>query len=69
MFDLMSLFSLLGGQNGFMQKLAAFSQQFSQQSQITPEQKVQQLLDSGQMTQQQFNTFSQVANQLTGRRF
>lgn len=69
MFDLMSLFSLFGGQNGFMQKLSAFSQQFSQQSQITPEQKVQQLLDSGQMTQQQFNTFSQVANQLTGRRF
>lgn len=69
MFDLISLFSLFGGQNGFMQKLAAFSQQFSQQSQITPEQKVQQLLDSGQMTQQQFNTFSQVANQLTGRRF
>ena len=69
MVDLLSLFSLFGGQNGFMQKLQAFGQQYVQQNQVSPEQKVQQLLNSGQMSQQQFNMFAQVANQLTGRRF
>lgn len=69
MFDLSQLFSMFGGQNGFQQKFNAFAQQFSQQNMCTPEQKVQQMLNSGQMTQQQFNTFAQIADRLVGRRF
>jgi len=33
-----------------------------------PRQKVQELLQNGQMTQEQFNQLSQMADQLTGRR-
>lgn len=69
MVDIATIMSLFGGQNGFMQKLSAFGQQFSQQNACTPEQKVQQLLNSGQMTQEQFNAYAQMANRLTGRRF
>ena len=38
-------------------------QQFKQNFQGDPRQQVQQLLDSGQMTQQQFNQLSQAATQ------
>lgn len=69
MIDLSSLFNMFGGQNGFQQRFASFAQQFSQQNRMTPEQKVRQMLNSGQMTQQQFNTFAQIADRLTGRRF
>ena len=42
MFNVTDLFSLFGGQNGFMQRLNLFGQQFNQQNNCTPEQKVQQ---------------------------
>lgn len=67
--NLAAIMSMFGGQNSFIQRLNAFGQQFSQQNACTPEQKVQQLLNSRQMTQEQFNEFAQIANQLTGRRF
>ena len=66
--DLMSLFTMFGGQNNFMQRLNSFSQQFMSQSPITPEQKVQELLNSRQMSQQQFNMFAQIADAITGNR-
>ena len=68
MFNLMNLFSLFGGQNGFNQKLNAFGQQFNMQNNCTPEQKVYQMIQSGQMSQEQFEQFSEIATQLTGRR-
>lgn len=34
---------------------------------MTPQTRVQQLMQSGAMTQQQFNQFAQIANRLTGR--
>lgn len=34
---------------------------------MTPQARVQQLIQNGQMSQQQFNQFAQIANQLTGR--
>lgn len=34
---------------------------------MTPQARVQQLMQSGAMTQQQFNQFAQIANRLTGR--
>ncbi len=68
MFNLMNLFSMFGGQNGFSQKLNAFGQQFNMQNNCTPEQKVYQMIQSGQMSQEQFEQFSEIATQLTGRR-
>lgn len=43
-------------------------QQFMNNFRGDPRKKVQELLQNGQMTQEQFNQFSQMANQLTGRR-
>ncbi len=68
MFNIANLFSFFGGQNGFTQKLAAFGQNFNMQNNCTPEQKVQQMLQSGQMTQEQFDQFSEIATKITGRR-
>lgn len=68
MLDIMSLFSMFGGKNGFVQKFQQFSQQYSNQDASVPEQQVMQLLNSGKMSQEQFNAYSQIANQLTGRR-
>lgn len=68
MFNIMSLFNLFGGQNGFAQKIQAFGQQFNMQNNCTPEQKVQQMIQSGQMSQEQFDRFSEIATQITGRR-
>lgn len=43
-------------------------QQFASNFRGNPQQKVQELLQSGQMTQEQFNQFRSIANQITGRR-
>ena len=66
--NLMNILNLFGGMNGFQQRFNSFAQNFQQQSQISPQQRVQQLLDSGQMSQEQFNQLSQIANMLTGSR-
>ena len=50
----------------FMQNFNQFAQQFRQQN-TDPRQRVQELLNSGQMTQQEFEELRQVANQITGR--
>ena len=68
MFNLMSFLNIFGGKNGFTQKLNAFGQQFNMQNNCTPEQKVYQMIQSGQMSQDQFEQFSEIATQLTGRR-
>ena len=62
-----SLFNMFGRQqspmnSGFANMMSQFNQ-FKQNFQGDPQQKVQQLLDSGQMTQQQFNQLSQAATQ------
>lgn len=51
----------------FMTQFNQFRQNF-QQSGIDPKQKVQELLNSGKMTQEQFNVFRMMANQITGKR-
>lgn len=43
-------------------------QQFINNFRGDPRQKVQELLQNGQMTQEQFNQFSNMADQLIGRR-
>lgn len=71
-----SLFNMFGKQqpqmnNGLLNMVNQFNQ-FKRNFNGDPRQQVQQLLDSGQMTQQQFNQLSQAATQfqqmLNGRR-
>lgn len=60
-------FDLFGGPQKFQQTLNNYAQNFMAHMSCTPEQKVQELLASGQMTQAQFNQLSAFANRLTGR--
>lgn len=59
-----SLFNMFGKQqnNGFANMMSQFNQ-FRQNFQGDPKQRVQDLLNSGQMTQEQFNQLSQAATQ------
>ncbi len=62
------LFNMFGNKqqqanNGLLNIVNQFNQ-FKQNFSGDPRQRVQQLLDSGQMSQQQFNQLSQAANQL-----
>lgn len=50
-------------QNNLMQRI----QQFAQTVNGNPQQIVQNLMRSGQMSQQQFQQYSQMANRLLGR--
>lgn len=58
--------NMFGGFNNFQQNFMNFANQVRQSGQ-SPEMMVRQLLNSGQMTQEQFNQFSSMANQITGR--
>lgn len=61
------LFNILNGgiqpQNSMMNMLAQLNQ-FRQTFQGNPKQQVQQLLNSGKMSQEQFNQLSQMATQI-----
>lgn len=51
------------GPFGNMQNMMSRFQQFRSQFQGDPKQRVQELLNSGQMTQEQFNQLSNLASQ------
>lgn len=55
--------------NNFVNAFRAFASNFSSQSNMTPQQRVQELLNTGQMTQEQFEYLRQTANQLTGKNY
>lgn len=55
-----NLLGPFGNMQNFVQRL----NQFSQTIQSDPKQQVQQLLNSGRMSQQQYNQLSQVATQI-----
>ena len=63
-----NLFNMFGRQNtmptnnGFFNMINQFNQ-FKKNFNGDPRQQIQQLLDSGQMSQQQFNQLSQMATQ------
>lgn len=57
------LFNQMQPQNQFTQMMQRF-QQFRQQFQGDPRQQVQNLLNSGRVTQQQYNNAVQMAQQL-----
>ena len=50
------------GMDGFIAQVKQMQQNF----QGNPKDEVQRLLNSGQMSQQQFNEFAQMANQIRG---
>lgn len=58
------LFNLLGQNAGNMQGLVNQFAQFKQQFSGDPKAQVQQMLNNGQMTQEQFNQLSQAATQM-----
>ena len=63
------LFNALGGSNGMqaptgMSNMLQAFQQFRASFSGDPKQQVQQLLNSGRMSQDQFNQLSQMANNL-----
>lgn len=55
---------------GFMNFVNQFNQfkQNAQANGLNPQQQVQQLLNSGQMSQEQFNQLRDMANLITGKR-
>lgn len=60
---------MFGTYQNFQQQFANFANSFSKTNGgISPQQKVQQMLQSGQMTQQQFEQLSQMANSIMGRK-
>lgn len=61
----MQLQQLLQNPQQFKAQFENFARNFQQGGQ-NPQQTVQQLLNSGQMTQSQFNQFREIANQITG---
>ena len=65
-----ALFNALGGQqtvnNGFSNFMSEF--QRLQQTVKNPKQEVERLLQSGAMSQQDFNRLGQMANQMMGRK-
>lgn len=60
-----NLYQMFGGMQNFMNQFNQFKQNFPGNQ--NPQQMVQQLLDSGRMSQQQFNELSQMANQIMRR--
>ena len=56
---------MFGNFQNFQNQFNQFKQQLGSQN---PQAMVQQLLDSGRMSQQQFNQLSQMANQIMGRK-
>lgn len=55
-----------GNMQNFMNQFNQFRQNFGNGQ--NPQAVVQQLLDSGKMSQEQFNQLSQMANQIMGRK-
>ena len=59
------LFNALGNRNNPFANIIQQAQQLKQTFNGNPKAEVERLLKSGQMTQAQFNEYSQIANQIT----
>lgn len=60
------LFGQMGGFNNFISQFNSFQQQFNQNAQMSPQQIIQQKMQTGEITQEQFNQIAQMANMLMG---
>ena len=62
-----SLFNALNGQHiNPMQQLVADAKRLQQTMTGNPKQMVEELVKSGRMSQQDFNNYAQIANQIVG---
>ena len=59
-----NLYNAIGGQNNPMEQLAQQARDFRKQFTDNPRQEVEKLLKTGQMSQAQFNQYSQIAQQV-----
>jgi hypothetical protein len=55
-----------GGFNNFVNEFNNFRQQFGQNAQMSPQQIIQQKIQNGEISQEQFNQMAQMANQMMG---
>ena len=58
------LFNMMGNQSNPMADIIRQAKQFKNQFNGNPRQEVERLLQTGRMSQQQFNQFSQMAQQI-----
>ena len=61
-------FNRFGGFANFMSQFNQFKQNMTSTG-VNPQEKVQQLLNSGQMSQEQFNQLRDIANLITGKKY
>jgi hypothetical protein len=59
-----ALYNQFGRQNNPMEQLAQQAREFQKQFKGSPRQEVERLLRTGAMSQQQFNQYSQIAQQV-----
>lgn len=59
-----SLFNQFGRQNSPLEQLAQQAKDFQKQFKGSPRQEVERLLQTGQMSQSQFNQYSQIVQQM-----
>lgn len=59
-----SLYNQFGRQNNPIEQLAQQAREFQKQFNGSPRQEVERLLQTGQMSQSQFNQYSQIAQQV-----
>ena len=64
--QLNQIMQMFGGQQNFMTQFNNMKQQYAMQG-INPQQRVQELLNSGQMSQEQFNRLRMLANIISGK--
>lgn len=55
-----------GGFNNFVNEFNNFRQQFGQNAQMSPQQIIQQKIQNGEISQEQFNQVAMMANQMMG---
>ena len=55
-----------GDFNNFVTEFNNFRQQFGQNAQMSPQQIIQQKIQNGEISQEQFNQMAQMANQMMG---
>jgi hypothetical protein len=58
------LYNQFGRQNNPLEQLAQQAREFQKQFKGSPRQEVERLLQTGQMSQSQFNQYSQIAQQV-----
>lgn len=61
------MFGQMGGFNNFINQFNNFQQMFNQNARMSPQQIIQQKIQNGEITQQQFEQMAQIANNLMGR--